>query len=151
MFLLLTVGHLMGLRSSPLSPGSYSYIISLGLSRSDPRPTTPTAYFHSFSQHFGLLTIFPQTSSCPPFPHSHSGPSLPLHHMIISLPLLSGIEASSGLPSKINNWQRGPHDLLKSFCKINVYEYTVAVFRHTRRGHHIPLQMVVSYRVVAGT
>jgi hypothetical protein len=39
---------------------------------------------------------------------------------------------------------------LKSFCKINVYEYTVAVFRHTRRGHHIPLQMVVSHHVVAG-
>jgi hypothetical protein len=31
-----------------------------------------------------------------------------------------------------------------------VYEYTVAVFRHTRRGHWIPLQMVVSYHVVAG-
>jgi hypothetical protein len=33
------------------------------------------------------------------------------------------------------------------FC---VYEYTVAVFRHTRRGHKIPLQMVVSHHVVAG-
>ena len=31
-----------------------------------------------------------------------------------------------------------------------VYEYTVAVFRHTRRGHRIPLQMVVSHHVVAG-
>jgi hypothetical protein len=30
------------------------------------------------------------------------------------------------------------------------YEYTVAVFRHTRRGHQIPLQMVVSHHVVAG-
>jgi hypothetical protein len=30
-----------------------------------------------------------------------------------------------------------------------VYEYTVAVFRHTRRGHWIPLQLVVSYHVVA--
>jgi hypothetical protein len=32
----------------------------------------------------------------------------------------------------------------------NVYEYTVAVFRHTRRGYQIPLQMVVSHHVVAG-
>jgi hypothetical protein len=32
----------------------------------------------------------------------------------------------------------------------NVYEYTVAVFRHTRRGHRIPLQMVESLHVVAG-
>jgi hypothetical protein len=32
----------------------------------------------------------------------------------------------------------------------HLYEYTVAVFRHTRRGHWIPLQMVVSYHVVAG-
>jgi hypothetical protein len=29
-------------------------------------------------------------------------------------------------------------------------EYTVAVFRHTRRGHWIPLQMVASHHVVAG-
>jgi hypothetical protein len=31
-----------------------------------------------------------------------------------------------------------------------VCEYTVAVFRHTRRGHQISLQMVVSHHVVAG-
>jgi hypothetical protein len=31
-----------------------------------------------------------------------------------------------------------------------VYEYTVTVFRHTRRGHQIPLQMVVGHHVVAG-
>ena len=31
-----------------------------------------------------------------------------------------------------------------------VYGYTVAVFRHTRRGHQTPLQMVVSHHVVAG-
>ena len=30
----------------------------------------------------------------------------------------------------------------------NMYEYTVAVFRHTKRGHLIPLQMVVSQHVV---
>jgi hypothetical protein len=29
-------------------------------------------------------------------------------------------------------------------------EYTVVVFRHPRRGHQIPLQMVVSHHVVAG-
>ena len=31
-----------------------------------------------------------------------------------------------------------------------VYEYTVAVFRHTRTGHQIPSQMVVSHHVVSG-
>ena len=31
-----------------------------------------------------------------------------------------------------------------------VYEVTVAVFRHTRRGYQIPLQMVASHHVVAG-
>jgi hypothetical protein len=31
-----------------------------------------------------------------------------------------------------------------------VYDYTVAVFRHTRRGHQIPLHMVVSHHVVTG-
>jgi hypothetical protein len=34
-------------------------------------------------------------------------------------------------------------------CLFYAYEYTVAVFRHTRRGHQIPLQMVVSHHVVA--
>ena len=31
-----------------------------------------------------------------------------------------------------------------------ICEHTVAVFRHTRRGHQTPLQMVVSHHVVAG-
>jgi hypothetical protein len=31
-----------------------------------------------------------------------------------------------------------------------ICKYTVAVFRHTRRGHPISLQMVVSHHVVAG-
>jgi len=31
-----------------------------------------------------------------------------------------------------------------------IYKYTVAIFRHTRRGHQISLQMVVSHHVVAG-
>ena len=32
----------------------------------------------------------------------------------------------------------------------NAYEYTFALFRHTRRRHQILLQMVVNYHVVAG-
>ena len=32
-----------------------------------------------------------------------------------------------------------------------IYEHTIAVFGHTRSGHHIPLQMVVSRHVVAGS
>jgi hypothetical protein len=31
-----------------------------------------------------------------------------------------------------------------------ICKYTVAVFRHSRRGHQISLQMVVSHHVVAG-
>jgi hypothetical protein len=31
-----------------------------------------------------------------------------------------------------------------------IYEYTVAVFRHTRRWRQITLQMVVSHHMVAG-
>jgi hypothetical protein len=33
---------------------------------------------------------------------------------------------------------------------IYVCEYTVTLSRHTRKGHQIPLQMVVSHQVVAG-
>jgi hypothetical protein len=45
------------------------------------------------------------------------------------------------------------HTLSLSLLKVhlfNVYEYIVAVFRHTWRGHQIPFQMVVSHHVVAG-
>jgi hypothetical protein len=31
-----------------------------------------------------------------------------------------------------------------------IYKYNVAVLRHSRRGHQISLQMVVSHHVVAG-
>jgi len=40
-------------------------------------------------------------------------------------------------------------DFFKMYLFI-IYKYTVAVFGHTRRGHQIPLQMVVSHHVVAG-
>jgi hypothetical protein len=33
---------------------------------------------------------------------------------------------------------------------INIYKYTVAVFRHTRRGHQILLQMVVCWELNSG-
>jgi len=38
------------------------------------------------------------------------------------------------------------------FACVYIYMYvsTLAVFTHTRRGHHIPLQMAVSHHVVAG-
>jgi hypothetical protein len=31
-----------------------------------------------------------------------------------------------------------------------ICEFTVALFRHTRKGYWIPLQMIVSHHVVAG-
>jgi hypothetical protein len=31
-----------------------------------------------------------------------------------------------------------------------ICKYTVAVFRHSRRGHQIPLQVIVSHHVVVG-
>jgi hypothetical protein len=40
--------------------------------------------------------------------------------------------------------------LFLRFYLFYAYEYPAAVFRHTRRGHQIPLQMVVSHHVVAG-
>jgi hypothetical protein len=41
--------------------------------------------------------------------------------------------------------------LLAFYFKMDLFvcEYTVAVFRHTRRGHQIPLQMLGSHHVVA--
>ena len=36
------------------------------------------------------------------------------------------------------------------FTYLLICKYTVAVVRHTKRGHQVPLQMVVSHHVVAG-
>jgi hypothetical protein len=43
-----------------------------------------------------------------------------------------------------------PRKRLPYASSFYVYEYTVAVFRHTRRRHQIPLQMAVSHYVVSG-
>jgi hypothetical protein len=48
-----------------------------------------------------------------------------------------------------NNKEIEVHLFLKRFVYL-FYEYTVAVFMHTRKGHWTPLQMVVSHHVVAG-
>jgi hypothetical protein len=42
--------------------------------------------------------------------------------------------------------------ILSNFFKIYfyVYEYTIVIFRHTRRGRQITLKMVLSHHVVAG-
>jgi hypothetical protein len=42
------------------------------------------------------------------------------------------------------------YQILKKELFIIIDKYTVAVFRCTRRGHQISLQVVVSHHVVAG-
>jgi hypothetical protein len=39
---------------------------------------------------------------------------------------------------------------LKKICLFIICKYTVAVFRHSRRGSQILLQIVVSHHAVAG-
>jgi hypothetical protein len=46
-------------------------------------------------------------------------------------------------------WGGGLFVCLRS-CLFYIYEYTVIIFRYTRRGHQIPLQIAVSHHVVAG-
>jgi hypothetical protein len=43
-----------------------------------------------------------------------------------------------------------PFFFFKIYLFIIICKYTVAVFRHTRRGSQILLRMVVSHHVVAG-
>jgi hypothetical protein len=44
----------------------------------------------------------------------------------------------------------GPHSLRPKDLLIIISKYTVAVFRHTRRGCQVSLRMVVSHHAVAG-
>jgi hypothetical protein len=41
-------------------------------------------------------------------------------------------------------------NFFKKIYLFYAYEYTIALFRHARRGRLIPLQMVVNHHVVAG-
>jgi hypothetical protein len=52
-------------------------------------------------------------------------------------------------------WRQGLYQPTSGWGRLQIYlfhvcGYTVPVFRHTRRGHRIPLQMVVSHHVIAG-
>jgi len=38
----------------------------------------------------------------------------------------------------------------KDLFILRIYEYIAAVFRHTRRGHQLPLQTVMSHHWAAG-
>jgi hypothetical protein len=61
--------------------------------------------------------------------------------MVVSHHVIAGSETLLALLHLHWLW---PKDLFV-ICK-----YTVAVFRHSRRGHQISLRMVVSHHVVAG-
>jgi hypothetical protein len=52
--------------------------------------------------------------------------------------------------SLINQSVYGVFFFFLRFIYFYLYEYNVAVFRHTRRGNQNSLQMVVSHHVVAG-
>jgi hypothetical protein len=77
---------------------------------------------------------------------------MPAYQKRASDPIISGCEPQCGC-WEMNSEPLEEQPVLSLFFKILfiiIYKYTVAVFRHTRRGYHIPLQMVVSHHVVAG-
>jgi hypothetical protein len=49
-----------------------------------------------------------------------------------------------------NFFKKGGNHFFKDLFIFMIYKYTVAVFRHSRRGSQISLWMVVSHHVVAG-
>jgi hypothetical protein len=84
--------------SSPmLSPGSFSHLMSLGLSRGSPQmPPPDAANFHSFSWPSGLRSCFLTYVLLLLYPFfSYPSTSLPLPQVIVLFPFLSEIEASS--------------------------------------------------------
>jgi hypothetical protein len=63
---------------------------------------------------------------------------------------LLGIEFLGSLLALVNPHSLSPCLLQPKDLFIIIYKYTVADFRHTRRGCQISLQVVVSHHVVAG-
>jgi hypothetical protein len=63
------------------------------------------------------------------------------------------LHSDKGWIGAMHLWGFIPAFYLFFFFKIYLFiicKYTVAVFRHSRRGSQISLQMVVSHHVVAG-
>jgi hypothetical protein len=98
------------------------------------------------------VMVSPYSPGCPGT-HSVDQTGLELRNLPASASQVLGLKACATtaqpffFPNQVQNSVR-----TMSFFKIYlfyVYEYTVAVFRHSRRGHHVPLQMVVSHHVGA--
>jgi len=63
--------------------------------------------------------------------------------------LPSKLKALGSVPSSGKKRKKKPTKQRFIYLFI-IYKYTVAVFRHSRRGHQISFQMVVSHHVVSG-
>jgi hypothetical protein len=111
---------------------------------------------HQWNLHSHWVTRVTRVVSYPRPQHMISHPSVPLEVLLQTRP---------AVPREPESGKRGekqvtfvyatlgtltpPYFFLKIYLFI-ICKYTVAVFRHTRRGHLISLQMVVSHHVVAG-
>ena len=133
--------------------------IWLGTSQAESLPCKhmPRALSGSFSflPRSPPLTHLPPLLFAPPLPNlplPSSPPSFPLcPSLLFLLPSPSFPSFSQFYPSPLYIRKGVPSFLLVIYLFLfYIYEYTVTVFRHTRRGHQIPLQMVVGHHVVVG-
>jgi hypothetical protein len=100
-------------------------------------PCTPVAWMHIHSLDADLELLMPP-SSTPGLHRAENGTG--------ALCVLGDHSTCCGISQ---------HWVLFIFFSLKIYlfiicKYTVAVFRHSRRGRQILLQMVVSHHVVAG-
>jgi hypothetical protein len=101
------------------------------------------------------------------------GDEFSIVHFFCSIDMQSWVVAFLSLPIFQPHWLASEFELLLNFSEASIcfpmtldvltllfrlvslsvvylFEYTVTVFRHTKRGHQIPLQVVVNHHVVAG-
>jgi len=111
-----------------------------------------------------FTTVLASSCLCLPSHYRRAGITDPYHCTCLSVSSCSGPRASveSGFISTVSSVPGQSHfnppvlgikSIFHCIFIINlfiIYEYTVAVFRHTRKGHQISLWKVVSHHVVAG-
>jgi len=101
----------------------------------------------------GLAALLEDPGLIPtPPPPPCSSSQLSLWSQGIHAPVISASTRHSKQYRRRSRQKTHTQKISKFFFKdlFIIYKYTVAVFRYTRRGHQISLQMVVSHHVVAG-
>lgn len=117
-----------------------------------PSPFNPSTRQSQPGLHIELCVCFASDTEAKT---NHQLPRSGFIELLLAMWVLRTEPGSPSGRAKLNTCSISPSQeptflFLKIMYLFYLYEYTVTIFRHTRKRHPVPLQMVLSYNVVAG-